>query len=97
MTRFARLVSKALVWLLCLPIADGVKLRFVDAGHLLGSAAFVETLMRSDAATHLENFLPAVIFIVGRTFFSSYQSYIMMIIIIFSALYSYGLHKKGLI
>ena len=39
----------------------------------------------------------AVIFIVGRTFFSSYQSYIMMIIIIFSALYSYGLHKKGLI
>ena len=39
----------------------------------------------------------AVIFIVGRTFFSSYQSYIMMIIIIFSALYSYGLHKNGLI
>lgn len=38
-----------------------------------------------------------VIFIVGRAFFSSYQSYIMMIIIIFSALYSYALHKKGII
>ena len=35
------------------------------SNDLLGSAAFEETLMRSDAATHLENFLPAVIFIVA--------------------------------
>lgn len=42
--------------------------------------------------------LPIIlIFIVGRTFFSSYQSYIMMIIIILSGVYSYMLHKKGLI
>ena len=35
------------------------------SNDLLGSAAFVETLMNSDAAQNLESFLPAVIFIVG--------------------------------
>ena len=35
------------------------------SNDLLGSAAFVETLMNSDAARSLEAFLPAVIFIVG--------------------------------
>ena len=38
-----------------------------------------------------------IIFIVGRSFFSSNQSYIMMGVIILSALYSYMLHKKGII
>ena len=35
------------------------------ANDLLGSAVFVETLMKSEAAQSLESFLPAVIFIVG--------------------------------
>lgn len=39
----------------------------------------------------------ALIFIVGRSFFSSNQSYIMVGVIILSALYSYMLHKKNLI
>lgn len=38
-----------------------------------------------------------VIFIVGRAFFSSNQSYIMVAVILLSAGYSYMLHKKGVI
>ncbi len=42
--------------------------------------------------------LPIIlILIVGRTFFSTYQSYIMMLVIILSGVYSYMLHKKGMI
>ena len=42
--------------------------------------------------------LPIIlILIVGRTFFSSYQSYIMMFVIILSGVYSYMLHKKGML
>ena len=42
--------------------------------------------------------LPIVlILIVGRTFFSSYQSYIMMLVIILSGVYSFMLHKKGML
>lgn len=38
-----------------------------------------------------------LIFIVGRAFFSSNQSYIMVAVIILSACYSYMLHKKNLL
>lgn len=38
-----------------------------------------------------------LIFIVGRAFFSSNQSYIMVAVIILSAFYSYMLHKKNLL
>lgn len=38
-----------------------------------------------------------LIFIVGRAFFSSNQSYIMVAVIILSAIYSYMLHKKNLL
>lgn len=38
-----------------------------------------------------------VIFIVGRSFFSSNQSYIMVAVILLSVFYSYTLHKKGII
>lgn len=38
-----------------------------------------------------------LIFIVGREFFSSNQSYIMVAVILLSAVYSYMLHKKKLI
>lgn len=38
-----------------------------------------------------------VIFIVGRAFFSSNQSYIMVAVILLSVFYSYTLHKKGII
>ena len=38
-----------------------------------------------------------IILIVGSDFFSTYQSYIMMFVIILSGVYSYMLHKKGLI
>ncbi len=42
--------------------------------------------------------LPVItIFVVGRAFFSAQQSYIMMVVIILSAVYTYFLHKKGLI
>lgn len=39
----------------------------------------------------------ALILLVGRQFFSDNQSYIMVGIIVLSALYSYGLFKKKLI
>lgn len=38
-----------------------------------------------------------LIFIVGRAFFSSNQSYIMVAVIILSSIYSYMLHKKNLL
>lgn len=42
--------------------------------------------------------LPVIlIFVVGRSFFSSNQSYIMVGVIVLSALYSYGLFKKKII
>ena len=42
--------------------------------------------------------LPVIlIFILGRSFFSSNQSYIMVGVIVLSALYSYSLFKKKII
>ena len=42
--------------------------------------------------------LPVVlIFVLGRSFFSSNQSYIMVGVIVLSTLYSYSLFKKKLI
>lgn len=38
-----------------------------------------------------------LIFVVGRSFFSSNQSYIMVGVIVLSALYSYSLFKKKII
>ena len=66
------------------------------------SASGVNALLRRSTASPKQAILPIVlpiilILIVGRTFFSSYQSYIMMFVIILSGVYSYTLHKKGML
>ena len=70
----------------------------VNAMEALIGALLFPYILKAPKQAIVPIILPVIlIFVVGRSFFSSNQSYIMVGVIVLSALYSYGLFKKKII